>query len=265
MTIFDDNFCWQYLMTIFDDNFWWQFLEDNFWCSFLLTICYANFWWQFLLAIFDVNFWWHFFDVNFQIFGKFQIFWENFVAWHLRHWLHCIQLRTTILTITLWPLNKEWWGQHLQFLRCFSLGLPLSYRRQKIDLGLEMVMGADPETQSYLTGINLNPASVSLVFSKKKVRKTQHNSVSSWHCLVRKTQHNSVSSWHCLTKISLFREDQMFNFWVWTTASELAGWQHKYIWSKKCRRTATALSHLCYGSCTRDSMVGQKHNKLTYM
>ena len=176
--------------------------------------------------------------------------WDTDYMWHLRHWLHCWQLRTTLLRITLWPLNKEWWGQHLQFLRCFSLGLPLSYHRQKIDLGLEMVMGADPETQSYLTGINLNPASVSLVFSKKKVRKTQHN---------------SVSSWHCLTKISLFREDQMFNFWVWTTASELAGWQHKYIWSKKCRRTATALSHLCYGSCTRDSMVGQKHNKLTYM
>ena len=40
-------------------------------------------------------------------------------TWHLRHWLHFWQLRTTILTITLWPLNKEWQGQHLQFLRCF--------------------------------------------------------------------------------------------------------------------------------------------------
>ena len=26
MTIFDDNFWWQFLMTFFDDNFWWQFL-----------------------------------------------------------------------------------------------------------------------------------------------------------------------------------------------------------------------------------------------
>ena len=26
---------------------------------------------------------------------------------------------TTILTFTLWPLNKEWWWQHSQFLRCF--------------------------------------------------------------------------------------------------------------------------------------------------
>ena len=27
----------------------------------------------------------------------------------------------TILTFTLWPLNKEWWWQHSQFLRCFFL------------------------------------------------------------------------------------------------------------------------------------------------
>ena len=42
-------------------------------------------------------------------------------TWHLRHchWLHCWQLRTTILTITLLPLNKEWQGQHSQFLGCF--------------------------------------------------------------------------------------------------------------------------------------------------
>ena len=26
-------------------------------------------------------------------------------TWHLRHWLHLWQLRTTILTFTLWPLN----------------------------------------------------------------------------------------------------------------------------------------------------------------
>ena len=36
------------------------------------------------------------------------------------HWSHCWQLRTTILTITLWILNKEWRGQHLQFLRCLE-------------------------------------------------------------------------------------------------------------------------------------------------
>ena len=44
--------------------------------------------------------------------------WPN--TWHLRHWLHFWQLRTTILTFTLWPLNKEWWWQHSQFLRCFG-------------------------------------------------------------------------------------------------------------------------------------------------
>ena len=81
---------------------------------------------------------------NFQIFEKFQIFWkisdflkifrffESFQifwkflwpeTWHLRHWLHCWQLRTTILTITLWPLNKEWRGPHSQFLQCFYVNL----------------------------------------------------------------------------------------------------------------------------------------------
>ena len=33
-------------------------------------------------------------------------------------------LRKTILTITLWPLNKEWRGQHSQFLRCFFATFP---------------------------------------------------------------------------------------------------------------------------------------------
>ena len=42
-------------------------------------------------------------------------------AWHLRHWLHFWQLRTTILTFTLWPLNRKWRGQHPQFLRCLLL------------------------------------------------------------------------------------------------------------------------------------------------
>ena len=46
-------------------------------------------------------------------------------TWHLRHWFHFWQLRTTILTFTLWLLNKEWWWQHSQFLRCFIIFAPL--------------------------------------------------------------------------------------------------------------------------------------------
>ena len=41
-------------------------------------------------------------------------------TWHLRHWWHFWQLRTTIWTIILWPLNTEWWWQHSQFLRCLK-------------------------------------------------------------------------------------------------------------------------------------------------
>ena len=70
------------------------------------------------------------FDDNFPIFGKFSDFlkscdlkldtWDTDYMWHLRHWLHCWQLRTTLLRITLWPLYKVWQGQHSQFLRCFT-------------------------------------------------------------------------------------------------------------------------------------------------
>jgi len=56
----------------------------------------------------------------FRFFESFQIFWKFLwpETWHLRHWLHFWQLRTKIWTITLWPLNTEWWWQHSQFLRC---------------------------------------------------------------------------------------------------------------------------------------------------
>ena len=65
MTIFYDNFLLQILMKVSYDNFWWQFL-----LQFLMTIFYDNFRWQFL--------------------------WPD--TWHLRHWSHCWQLRTTTLT-----------------------------------------------------------------------------------------------------------------------------------------------------------------------
>ena len=64
----------------------------------------------------------------FQICGKYndiksnpRDLWPE--TWLLRHWLFFWQLRTTILTITLWPLKKEWWWQHSQFLRCLKIVL----------------------------------------------------------------------------------------------------------------------------------------------
>ena len=85
------------LMTIFD-NFFYNFWQ--FWQIFGKHLRFAE---------------------NFQI-ADFQIFWKFLwpETWHLRHWLHFWQLRTTIWTITLWPLNIEWWWQHSQFLRCFK-------------------------------------------------------------------------------------------------------------------------------------------------
>ena len=69
-----------------------------------------------------------------------QFLWPN--TWHLRHWLHCWQLRTTLLTITLWPLNKEWWWKHLQFLRCFYI-LDLCRVNLKKQSNVSMTMSGD--------------------------------------------------------------------------------------------------------------------------
>ena len=102
MTMFDDNFWWQFFMKIFDDNFW-QYLT--------------------ILAIFD----------NFDNLGQLRQlrqlrqFWKDSPAdlWHLRHWLQFWQLGAWIHD-NLWYLTLNCdTGQHSQFLRCFkpSLGL----------------------------------------------------------------------------------------------------------------------------------------------
>ena len=146
MTIFDDNFLWQILMTIFHANVLWQFsmtIFDDYWEPEFMTIFLI---WQLRETLDNIrnscsdwvtepllisDLW-----TKFRLLEKFQIFgkdndikrtplksnpWDSWPeTWHLRHWLHFWQLRTTILTFTLWPLNKEWRGQHSQFLRCFS-------------------------------------------------------------------------------------------------------------------------------------------------
>ena len=101
---------WQCLMTIFDDNFWWQLLM-----TFLTIFDNLTIWqfWQFLTIW---TYFWKTFKICrilsdfrkvFRFFESFQIFWKFLwpETWHLRHWLHFWQLRTTIWTITLWPLN----------------------------------------------------------------------------------------------------------------------------------------------------------------
>jgi len=104
MTIFDDNFWWQFLMTIFYYNFWWQFLM-----TFLMTFFDDIFWWQFLMTIFDNfwqfltildNFWTILTILTIETIGKTVL-----ETWHLRHWLQFWQLRTWIQTIILtWQL-----------------------------------------------------------------------------------------------------------------------------------------------------------------
>ena len=46
-------------------------------------------------------------------------------TWHLRHWFDFWQLRTTISTFTLWPLNKEWQGTAFAILAMFSNVFPM--------------------------------------------------------------------------------------------------------------------------------------------
>ena len=75
----------------------------------MLTI-FDNFWQ--LLTIFQC----------FQIFGEFSEFLKLFLTRDMT-----LDTLISFLTIennnivTLWPLNKEWWWQHSQFLRCFGL------------------------------------------------------------------------------------------------------------------------------------------------
>ena len=65
-----------------------RFGQMRMFSFFMMTIFDNTFWWQFSISILE----------NFQIF---EILWPE--TWHLRHWLHCWQLRTTLLRITLWP------------------------------------------------------------------------------------------------------------------------------------------------------------------
>ena len=95
----------------------------------------------------------------FQICGKYndiksnpRDLWPE--TWLLRHWLFFWQLRTTILTITLWPLKKEWWWQHSQFLRCFGLDFP--FPLLSISQNLEFCI-YDFHFEKYLTAETGNP------------------------------------------------------------------------------------------------------------
>ena len=87
-------------MTIFDDNFWWQFLMPI-----LMTI---------LMTIFDDKFWWQFLDDNF--FGD---LFSTCDLWYLRHWLQYWQLRTSFHNNLCYLTSNCDTGQYLQFLRYF--------------------------------------------------------------------------------------------------------------------------------------------------
>ena len=132
MTIFDDNFWWQFLMTIFDDNFWWKFLmtisDDNFWWQFLMTISDDNFWWQFLKTIFMTffydNFLWQFlkFFDNFGNFGQFLIIFDNWDNWDnfWQFWKDSpwdIDIWDTDYSSDNW--KPEFMTIFVTFLRCF--------------------------------------------------------------------------------------------------------------------------------------------------
>ena len=100
-------------MTIFDDNFWWQFLMPI-----LMTI---------LMTIFDDKFWWQFLDDNF--------FWDLFSTcdlWYLRHWLQYWQLRTWFHdNLCYLTINCDI-GQHSQFLRCFIYWNMIAFCKAKL-------------------------------------------------------------------------------------------------------------------------------------
>ena len=88
-----------------------------------MTIFGNNFWWQFSMTIFIYNLWWKFMTILiiFDNWDNFWQFWKDSPGdlWHLRHWLQFRQLRTWIHD-NLWYLTINCdTGQHSQFLRCF--------------------------------------------------------------------------------------------------------------------------------------------------
>ena len=84
-----------FMMTIFDNTFWWQF--SDFWKIFW----FFEILWHFTLeALITCDTW----DTDYTDFLKSCDTWDTAYMWHLRHWLHCWQLRTTLLRINLWPL-----------------------------------------------------------------------------------------------------------------------------------------------------------------
>ena len=132
MTIFVDNFWWQFLMTIFDDYsddfFLWQFLMtsfgDNFWWQFLMTIFDDNFWWQFLMTIlmtfFDDNFWWQvlmtlfdIWDTDYNTDNWEPGFMTIFVTWQLIVTLDSIRNSCNVFSVSLF------WFSFLYF-PCFG-------------------------------------------------------------------------------------------------------------------------------------------------
>ena len=82
-----------FMMTIFDNTFWWQFSD------FLKFFWFFEILWHFTLeALITCDTWY----TDYTDFLKSCDTWDTAYMWHLRHWLHCWQLRTTLLRITLW-------------------------------------------------------------------------------------------------------------------------------------------------------------------
>ena len=100
--------------SIHDLNFWSPIFDDNF----FITTLDAKFWWQFwqfvwnFFTISKILTVWNVFDNSWQFwqFWMFSEFLKIFVTWSMT-------LKT--LSNTLWPLNREWSWQYLQFLRRF--------------------------------------------------------------------------------------------------------------------------------------------------
>ena len=100
-----------FMMTIFDNTFWWQF--SDFWKISWFFEILGRFT---LEALITCDTW----DTDYIDFLKSCDTWDTAYMWHLRHWLHCWQLSTTLLRITLWSWIALRQGQHSQFLRCFE-------------------------------------------------------------------------------------------------------------------------------------------------
>ena len=132
--------------------------------------------------------------------------------WPLRHWLHFWQL------ITQWPLNKEWQGQHSQFLQCFSF-----WFKERVPDGIfwHLIDTWNIPTQFADFFIQLTLFPIPIWLQTFHTLTSKSNSSSVWICLrvsmVSSSFDNSRTAPNCFRASSALKPPSFFSLMTVTT------------------------------------------------